>query len=217
MHQRNMKLFLLLPLIFALFLVPCFAQEQNQSLSDTAIYLESRVKEGDYKAIVEAGNSGDITLIPYLKQLSSNLEGRSNRNHPSFFSHIALARLGDNEAIQQILEEVDNESPAVQDKGMGKLSLVGGKVALRKFYELLDDTKPRKNTDCLKMFEEHNKKHPENKLSPYCDVIYFTRSVTAMISLKRLVENPPVKTFYGTQKEIDVWKDWFEKNKHLID
>lgn len=208
-----------LPKLVALFLLMIFVSgvnAQEQELSWTAKRLKNQVKEGDFKAILEAADTGDITLIPYLKQLSSNLEGRKNFNHPSFFSHVALAKLGDDEAIKQILAEVDNDSPAIQDNGMRKLSLIGGKVALKKFYDLLDDTKSREDTDCLKMFEEHNKKHPENKLSAYCHVMYFPRSVTAMNYLRKMIENPPVKTFYGTQTEINLWKEWFKKNKHLI-
>lgn len=208
--SRLIVLFLLM-----IFVIGVNAQEQE--LSWTAKRLKVQVEKGDIKSVLEASDSGDVTLIPYLKQLSSNLEGRNNQNHSAFYAHIALAKLGDDEAIQQILAEVDNDSPAVQSNGMNKLSLVGGKVAFRKFYELLDDTKPRENTDCLKMFEEHNKKHPENKLSPYCDVMYLSRSVTSIGYLKKMVENPPIKTFYGTQKEINIWKEWIKKNKYLID
>jgi hypothetical protein len=207
--SKLIVLFLLMFLVSAV-----YAQEQE--LSWTAKRLKEQVKNGEYKVILEAADTSDITLIPYLKQLTSNSEGRKNHNHPSFYAHVALAKLGDDEAIQQILAEVDNKSPAIQSSGMHKLSLVGGKVAFRKFYELLDDTKPREDTDCQKMFEEHNKKHPENKLSPYCHVMYLSRSVTAMFYLKKMVENPPVKTFYGTQKEIDIWKEWFKKNNHLV-
>jgi hypothetical protein len=190
---------------------------QEQELSWTAKRLKEQVEQSNIKAILESADSGDVTLIPYLKQLSSNLEGRNNQNHSAFYAHIALAKLGDDEAIQQILAEIDDESPRIQSNGMYKLSLVGGKFAFRKFYKLLDDTKPREDTDCLKMFEEHNKKYPENQRSPYCHVIYFNKSVTVMGYLIKMVENPPIKTFYGTQKEINLWKNWIKKNKYLID
>jgi hypothetical protein len=202
-----------------LFLLTVFVNAvwaQEQELSWTAKQLKKQVEQRNIKAILEAADTGDITLIPYLKQLSSDLEGRNNQNHPSFYAHVALAKLGDDEAIQQILAEVDDESTRIQSGGMHKLSLVGGKVAFKKFYELLDDTRPREDTDCQKMFDEHNKKHPDNKLSAYCDILYFTKSVTAMSYLIKMVENPPVKTFYGTQKEINIWKDWFKKNNRLI-
>jgi len=60
------------------------ALAQNESLSATAQYLESQVKEGDYKAIAKAADSGDMTLIPYLKKLASDIKARNNSNSPAF-------------------------------------------------------------------------------------------------------------------------------------
>lgn len=136
------------------------------------------------------------------------MEGRKNPNHPAFYAHVALAKLGDADAVQAIVAEVDNKSPAIQDLGIRKLSLVGRKVAYEKLYELLDDKKPRPNTDCQKIFEEENQRHPENKREPYCDVVYLDRSLTVIAILQKTVKNPPGKARSGSDEEIELWKKW---------
>lgn len=192
---------------------------QTEELSPTAKYLKSRVEAGDYDAILEAGNSGDLTLIPYLKQLVSNAKARSNSNSSAYEAHIALAKLGGNDALQQILAEIDAENPDVQDNAMKKLSLVGGKEAFKKFYQLLDDTAPRENPKCKKSLENFKKNHPEGENCGFCcDVVYFSRSVSAILLLSNMIDNPPVKGgAWDLKKNVQLWKEWFAKNKHLIE
>lgn len=192
------------------------ALAQNESLSATAQYLESQVKEGDYKAIAKAADSGDMTLIPHLKKLASDIKARNNSNSPAFQAHIALAKLGNKEAMQEILNEVDAENPDVQDKAMKKLSYVGGKKAFRKFYQLLDDTSARENPQCKIDIENFNKNHPEGGNCGFCcTVIYFSRSIMAMFFLSKMVDNPPTTKLGDTY--LQIWKEWFEKNKSLVD
>jgi HEAT repeat protein len=154
-----MKVFSKLFGFFLLVVIVCgvYAQE----LSWSAKRLREQVEDGNKKAILEAAEKGDVTLIPYLKQLSSNLGSRSNFNHSAFYSHAALAKLGDEDAIKEIFLDIDDESSRIQDSAIRKLSLVGGKVAFQKFYELLDDTKPRENTDCLRCTRNTTKNIPE--------------------------------------------------------
>lgn len=196
-------------------MLPCVGY--GQDLSPMAKHLKQLVEEGNTGAILEAAATGDVTLIPYLKQLCDDVKQRSNFNHRAFFAHIALAKLGDAEAVREIMAEVDSESPAVQDSAMRKLSLIGGKVAFKRFYELLDETKPRENTDCLKMFEEQNRNPPEDPPTPFCHVVYWSKSFMAMFFLRKMVDDPPFKHLGSTSKEIGLWKEWFGKRKSLID
>ena len=171
------------------------ALSQSEELSMTAKYLESQVAEGNYKAISQAADLGDLTLIPYLKQLTRNVKARINPNSASFQAHIALAKLGNTEALREIINEVDDKDFAIQDVALTKLSLIGGKDAFKKLYELLDDTAPRQRESLC--------------------VIFFSRSVTAMGALQKMVTDPPTRKVGDIY--VQVWKDWFEKNKHLID
>lgn len=164
------------------------AFSQTEEISNSAKVLAEKVKEGDNQSILEAGKLGDKTLIPYLKTLAAN---------GSTWAQMALAKLGETEYLNQILAEIDDENPSVQDRAMEKLRYVGGKGAFKKFYELLDDTAPR-------LTESH------------C-VIFFTRSTMAMFFLRKMVDNPPTQNTNPSDKNISLWKDWFERNKHLIE
>ena len=190
---------------------------QAQELSATAKHLESKVTEGNYDAILEAGNSGDLSLIPYLKKLASNTKARNNSNAPAFQAHIALAMLGDNEALQQILADIDANDPDVQDNGMKKLSIVGGDEAFKKFYQLLDDAAPRENPDCKKNAQKFVENNKDKNCGLCCDVIFFPRNSMAIYYLSGMVDNPPTERFVpGTEKNISIWKEWFKINKPYI-
>ena len=202
---------IIVPCLFLLlFGINQFAEGQSVQLSDSAKALAEKVKEGNNQSILDAGRSGDSTLIPYLKTLTS-------RGTP--WAQMALAKLGEAEYLNQILSEVDAEDPGKQDRGMEKLLYVGGKEALKKLYQLLDDTSPRENPVCKKETEEFKKKHPEGgKCGFCCDVIYFSRSSSAILILSKMIDNPPTKFgSWGTKKDIAIWKEWFIVNKHLID
>jgi len=203
--------------LFLLVMVVASVNAQEQGLSWTAIHLKEQVEQSNHKAILVAAETGDLTLLPYLEQLSSKFESRSNLNHAAYYAHVALAKLGDEEATKQILEEIASESSRVQSNAIRKLSLVGGKVAFRKFYQLLDDTKPREDTDCLKMYAELNARHSEDQRMAYCHVVYFSKSVEALYFLRSMVKEPPTRRFSGSKKEIDLWKEWIEKKGYLVD
>ena len=165
------------------------AFSQIEEMPNSAKVLAEKVKAGDDKSILEAGSSGDKTLVPYLKTLAAK---------DSPWAYMALAKLGETEYLNQILTEVDAENPSIQDRAMEKLSYVGGKAAFKKFYELLDDITPRQT---------------ESRC-----VVFFTRSVMAMFFLRKMVENPPTSTRHsGNSKDIALWKEWFITNKHLIE
>lgn len=197
-------------LFFFAFALSQFAFGQAHQMSDSAKALAARVKEGDNQSILDAGMSGDKSLIPYLRTLTS-------KGTP--WAQMALAKLGEVEYLNQILAEVDAADPAIQDRAMEKLTYVGGKEALRKLYQLLDDTSPRENPNCKKGTEEFKIKHPDGgKCGFCCDVIFFSRSSTAILILSKMVDTPPTNVGnWGTEKDIKRWKEWFLVNKHLID
>lgn len=182
-------------------------------------YLKSKVETGDYDAVREAGDSGDITLIPYLKHLASDVKQRSNANSTAFQAHIALAKLGDKKALQEILTEVDAENPEVQDRAMQKLSLIGGDSILKKFYQLLDDTSPRESLEAKKHTQKSKENDNESKDYKVIDVaVFYTRSSMAIYYLSQMIDNPPTrKDFAVGEKDIAIWKEWFRKNKPWID
>lgn len=207
-----------LPVLLVLVVLTGNGFAQTEEPPTAAQILKSKVESGDSDAIEKAGNSNDLTLIPYLRQLASDIKRRSNSNSSAFRAHIALAKLGDKKALREILSEVDAENPDIQDNAMKKLASVGGDEAFRKFYQLLDDTSARENPQCKINLENFRKNHPEGgNCGLCCDVIFFSRSTTAMFFLSRMVENPPAgNSLAGGEKSIAAWKEWFAKNKPWI-
>jgi HEAT repeat protein len=176
------------------------ASAQTGELSPSAKQLKAVVKEGNYDAILAAGKSNDRTLIPYLKTLASKSGSKSLENSAAFKAHVALAELGDEEAIGEILAEVDASDPYMQDSAMKKLSYIKGQKAFAKLYSLLDDFAERAD--------------PNVKSG----VVYFPRASMAVLFLSQMVENPPTAIgVYGTRENVELWKAWFEKNKHLLE
>ncbi|MBC7798799.1 MAG: hypothetical protein H7Z37_18170, partial [Pyrinomonadaceae bacterium] len=71
---------------------------------------------------------------------------------------------------------------------------------LRKFYVLLDDTRLPKD------FNE------------ICSFPVSRSSMAVGLLSRMMIENAPTKRHaYGSDKEIKIWKTWFEQNKQLIE
>jgi len=172
--------------------------QQAADISPTAKVLKAKVEQGDEGAILEAAKTGDQSLKPYLKALAADEQRRTNQNSSAFAAHIALAKLRDDEALQQIFAELKSEDFSVQDSAIAKLALSSQKAAYRKLYELLDDTEPRQSRS------SHG--------------FYNTKSVIVMYELGRAVENPPLlANGMVNDRYISAWKAWFAKNKHVIE
>ena len=164
--------------------------------SVTAKVLKAKVDACESGAILAAAESMDTTLIPYLKLLAADEERRKRRNSVAFEAQVALAKLGDNEAFSQILDELESVKRG-QIEGSAvimKLGLIARKEGYRILYGLLDD---------------QNRPPSEAK-----DMFYPTRSVATMSVLAITVKDPPTgKDRYS----VEAWKTWFERNRHLID
>lgn len=106
----------------------------SQELSDSAKILREQVKVRNTQAILEAGDSGDKSLIPFLRSLDTKSTAP--------WAKIALAKLGDDKAIREILTNVDSRDSEVRSPGMDSLVRVGGKIAFRKLYEKLNLLNP---------------------------------------------------------------------------
>ena len=186
-------------IFFFLFVVSVnVALAQTDILSESAKELKSKVEDGNYDAILEAGNSDDKSLIPYLKSMTLNSKDKWNEASRAFKAQIALAKLGDQDAFNEILAETDAPEPYVQDSALKKLSLVGGNKSFKKLYSLLDDFSDRKGEAI--------------------DVIYFPRGSLAITLLSQMVSDPPTNPKrYGMQEDVKLWKAWFEKHKQLLD
>jgi hypothetical protein len=163
--------------------------------SPTAKALSIKVIAGESNSILEAAATGDQSLIPYLKLLATK-EFRSNQESSAVNAHIALVKLGDEQALAEVIAETKDASPFVQDTAIRKLARAGTKKAFRKLYELLDDTAERR---------------PNVPIAN--DVIIApNNAVVAMYELAEVVDNPPVKkNLVPSISDIPLWKAWFKK------
>lgn len=176
------------------------AEAIKDSLAAEELYL--KVNTGDTDSILKAAETGDKSLIPYFKLLADNKSARSHPDSASFYAHIALVKFNDEVAFNEINEELKDSNPFVQDGAIKKLAVAGTKKAFQKLYELLDDTETRKPNPLLAE-----------------DVVYApNNAVVAMFELAEVVDNPPIqKNTVPSVKDIPLWKDWFGKNRHLIE
>jgi hypothetical protein len=194
-----------------------FAQnaEQNFKIRQLDEKLKIGITPDSLNAILEAGKSGDRSFIPYLRKLALQPENSDALHTASSYAQIALASLGEEEYISSILKQVDDENIFRQNIGIQKLAYVKGKIALKTFYRLLDDTKYRVETLSPKEIEYAKKnglgiRKGDEMLEP--------RSILAMEMLVKIVPNPPISPgVKPTIQDIEIWKQWFITNKYLIE
>ena len=186
----------------------------------TALQLKEKFRNGvtdeSLKAILDAGDSANPAIIPYLKQLALQTDSDLLVKSIPSYAQIALAKLGEESYLLPIVKKLDDPDIFVQDVSIQRLSLVGGKRMYREFYRLLDDTKYRyedvAEVDLQKMRDlgATGLRKGDQILEP--------RSFAVMKLLSKMVGNPPVYCdIPPSEKHISLWKKWFEEHKELID
>lgn len=148
--------------------------------------------------IIEATKTEDPALIPHLKVLASDEKWRSMKERAEFQAHIALAKLGEPFAIQEIFSEVDSRNYLIRSGAVAKLAQIGSRDAYRKLYALLDDSTVRDDNKAM-------------------DVIIHPNSELVMEELGNIFKDSPKRPNGVVSYDIAAWKVWFEKNKQLIE
>lgn len=144
-------------------------------------------------AVIEAGDSNDKSLVPYLK-FRADVEGDPNAN-------IALIRMGDDERLEYLIAqtrciegEFDEKDYSRQHYAIKQLGRVKTRAAIKAFYVLLDDTEAPKPTG-------HS--------------FFLSRSEEAVGQLSRLVEAPHAELrradggIKPLEERLAIWKTWF--------
>lgn len=160
--------------------------------------LKRQIAEGNALIIsqIKWNSVTDSDAIEYIKTLASDELNRQKNGSASYFAQVALAKMNNASALDQIREEckIDNPQYLV---GMEKVFQVGGRFALKTFYSLLHD-ETQVHIDGVK------------------DVIYYPKNAMAIYYLSKMVERPPTRRGVPSNN-IPAWKKWFEEHKHLID
>lgn len=164
-----------------------------------------QVKEGNTPAILQMGKRGDKSAVPFLRTLVQ----QPNKNFDSVAANaqMALAKLGEEEQLNEILREAEGDDLAVQYIAISrKLPYVGGPKVVGVLVRLLDDT------DYHSVF---GKAGPNGELPNR--VVYEPPSFLAMKALAQIVPNPPVNPqVQPTEAHIQIWREWLKKNPQVM-
>ena len=189
--------------------------KQATLASKAAGELQIKLNNGDKNAALDAVKlSCDPTLIPLLELYADN--GRSTTMFskkdllqmpwmPEWYQQhngdadVALAKCGRTEYLTRILNQTDKSKDIyIRYEAVRKLGLIGNKVAYSRLLELLDDT--------------------VIPISPSDDVGLVSMADLVVDLLGRTVSDPPnTKGIYDIDKQILLWKKWFEEHKDLTE
>jgi hypothetical protein len=183
------------------------AQESAVNASDDIARLKGEIRQGNFEAIVQAGNSHDSVFVSDLK----NLEGSkiAKQKNLSRAIRISLAKLGDDAALQETYCRVQSQYPLIKQNAIeNDLTNIGGWFSIwvleRQFEE-----------------DDRWRKAPRKywkSVAP--DVMLVRPSNLALMVLPKLVKDPPLpslipvmaQTSSSQQAKIDTWKTWIDAN-----
>jgi hypothetical protein len=167
--------------------------------------LIQKILAGDEQAILELGNLGDKSAVPFLQTLL----GRPNKSYGSAacYAQMALAKLGEKQQQDEIVNELSSEDPSLQDDAFRKLAYVGGSLAVKTVALFLTDTK-------YDSWREM-KQEPVPDGQKHMDVVGFEPlSWMAVRVLAEILPDPvttPGRT--PTKESVQKWREWWEANK----
>lgn len=154
--------------------------ESAAAISEAARELSIKVKKGNEAAILDAGRTGDMSLVPLLEVLAK--QGVAN-------AEVALVSLGKDDYLTRILNQTkQGENIKVRYSAVRKLTLIANKTAYQRLYELLDDTLA-----------------PVSELD---DVAFAPVSSVVMLELSKNIDNPPCKG--AAREKVPCWKNWLD-------
>ena len=182
----------------------CYAA--GQDVSDTARHkrvselAQAIEKRPTGTAILELGRIGTRNEIPFLRSIRDRLRDappeRLSDREASEAAQMAMAKLGDNAAFQEILEELRNPNQSVQQAVFNKFKYIRNKEVFRELYRLLDDDHDRGGRG---------------------DQVFWPFSYFAMQTLAETVPNPPIRGLLLPSKEnVAIWKKWFQDHPEWI-
>lgn len=186
-----------MPLVLML---PSFASSQKPGEKEDDLHFGARI--GDHPSILRLGERGESSDIPFLRNLLK--EGDRSHGSASEAAQMALARLGVEAFVDEILDELKIDDPAVQMRVTQKLGYVGGKRSVKALAGLLGHDKiSRKKLSRPKDSKARPRTH-----------LFEPLSFSAVRALWKIVPNPPVPPRADpTAEDVKKWKEWWQKHK----
>ena len=207
-----------LKLLIIIAVIPILGAGQNQLKDQDVQRLANTIRTGStsqsLEAILAAGRSRNKKYVPLLRSIAeSESISYAVKTVPSY-AKIALAMLGDEGFLALILQEIDSEDIALQNTGIEKLSLVGGRAAFKTFFHLLDDTSARRE---MPSEEEKESARARGFVLRKGDEIFEPRSIVVMRKLSTMVIDPRIPPGTDpTLNDVKIWKNWFQRHLDLI-
>jgi HEAT repeat protein len=151
-----------------------------------------QLQNGHARAVRVLGRVGDPSLRPALEPYAVSPD-----EAVATLTRQALAKLGDQHYLAEILAELDAEDREVRSDVFRKLAYIGDKTTIRQIAQFL-----------------WNLDGPALASSGLSDIVdrFF-----AAWALSQIVDNPPAKkdlaTLY-TEQDIKTWQAWWEAHQH---
>ena len=173
--------------------------------------LLQKAEKGDVAAVLGLGNTMDQTLIPKLSQMLKY--AKDKKKHPVYIRSLrmALAQLGEPEARQEIIGDLDKDKRYAQYQAFEDASRVGGKDMIEKIAAKLFDTSPGGRP------LEYDKKSGGDKI--VSDVGLPAPRHAAVIALTRLIDDPTApkvdpKKYIDDEENVRKWREWWIANSN---
>jgi len=173
--------------------------------------LLTKAEAGDIEAVVELGKSKDQALIPKLSQMLK--DAKDKKKHPVYIRSLrtTLAQLGEHEARQEIINDLDKNRRYAQYQAFEDASCVGGKDMIEKIAAKLFDTSSGGRPI------EYDEKSGANVI--VSDVGLPAPRHAAVIALSRMIDDPSVpkidlqKITYDDEN-VKKWREWWMANSN---
>ena len=154
--------------------------------------LLAHLEQGQAKAAWVLGQIGDPALSPELERYAGSPD-----KAVAELSKQALAKLGHEQYLAEILAELHADDVRVRSEAFRKLVYVQSEATVRAIAHFLSDPGPPASDD------------PHVQYTPY--------RFLAAWALGQIVDTPPVKKDLAalyTQQDAEVWKTWWELSQH---
>lgn len=154
--------------------------------------LLTQLQHGQARAARVLGRVGDPSLRPVLEPYVTSPD-----KAVAELTRQALAKIGDQHYLAEILAELDAEDGRVRAEAFQKLAYIGNRATVQKIVRFLWDLGPPASADPHVRFVSH-------------------RSLAAW-ALSQIVDNPPVKKDLAalyTEEDVQAWRAWWEAHQN---
>ncbi len=187
---------------------------KDRDISELAEKIKAGRTSESLEAILAAGRSGNKNYIPFLRTVADAKNETNAIKTVASYSQVALAILGEKKYLSSILQQVDSIDIYEQNLGIEKLSLVGGSVAYKVFFRLLDDVQIRREGRSAEEIE-YARIHGFTLRTG--DEFLEPRSILVMQKLSGMAIDSPIPPgSTPSLNDIKIWKKWFERHWEII-